>query len=483
MRNNEYEVHCETVLTRKKCKQKNRKEGLSFTVFHNSPGITRKPSMNNLKEKWEGACLDTGAQKTVIGLSQAKSYCRFVGTKFKPRPNKNRYRFGSDRQQSLGSVTICIPFGSYIICEDVDVVKANVPFLFGLDLMDKYHLYVNTVCNTLCSSDSKIEAHLTRKLGHVYLEWNTSDTIHYTRVELKKLHRAFSHPAPDKLFNLLKLARPDETNEETRRILEEIRTSCNACQRYGPTPLRFKTSLPNEDDLKFGDEISMDLMFLDGKPVLHIVDTATRFSAATFLDAHGEEYGQSVEGIWKAFIETWCLLYIGYPNRLRTDQGAAFTSDRWRALSNQCGIQLRLSGVKAHSSLGIGERLHDPLRRIYRKIIEDHPDVNPREALKIAVKAMNDTIGENGLVPTRLVFGMLPRYPILSQDVPTQNERMKAPTSAQMEMNRIVSERKVLTALNRDIPPAADRSYRLGEEVLVYSETEKKWIGPYIVTH
>ena len=253
-----------------------------------------------MKEKWEGACLDTGVQKT--GLSQAKSYCRFVGTKFKPRPNKNRYRFGSDRQQSLGSVTICIPFGSYVICEDVDVVKANVPFLFGLDLIEKYHMYVNTVSNTLCYSDSKIEANLTRKLGHVYLEWNTSDTIHYTRVELKKLHRAFSHPAPDKLFNLLKLARPDETDEETRRILKEIRTSCNACQRYGPKPLRFKTFLPNEDDLKFGDEISMGMMFLDGKAVLHIVDTATRFSAATFLDANGGEYGQSVEGIWKAFI-------------------------------------------------------------------------------------------------------------------------------------------------------------------------------------
>lgn len=35
-------------------------------------------------------------------------------------------------------------------------------------------------------------------------------------------------------------------------------------------------------------------MFLDGKAVLHIVDTAIRFSADTFLDVHGETYGQRV---------------------------------------------------------------------------------------------------------------------------------------------------------------------------------------------
>lgn len=37
----------------------------------------------------------------------------------------------------------------------------------------------------------------------------------------------------------------------------------------------------------------MDIMFLDRESLLHIVDTATRFSAAAFL---GNEINQSVEG-------------------------------------------------------------------------------------------------------------------------------------------------------------------------------------------
>ena len=109
-------------------------------------------------------------------------------------------------------------------------------------------------------------------------------------------------------------------------------------------------------------------MFLEQKAVLHVIDTATRFSSTIFLDAHGATYGQSLEGIWLAFVEAWCTLYTVLPNRLRVDQGSAFTSDRWREITTQAGIQLRISGVKAHSSLGIGERLHGSLRRVYGKV-------------------------------------------------------------------------------------------------------------------
>lgn len=47
-------------------------------------------------------------------------------------------------------------------------------------------------------------------------------------------------------------------------------------------------------------------------------------------------------------------------------------------------------------------------------------------------------------------------------------------------MNNIIAERSVLAALKRDIPPAAYRQYKLGEEVLVYSEKDKNWLGPFL---
>ena len=160
--------------------------------------------------------------------------------------------------------------------------------------------------------------------------------------------------------------------------------------------------------------------------------TRPRDSHQPFLDDHGATYGQSVEGIWLAFVEARYTLYIGLPNRLRVDQGSAFTSDRWREITSQAGIQIRISGVKSHSSLGIGERLHGTLRRIYKKVRADFPDASPFILLKIAVKAMNDTIGENGLVPSLLVFGIVSRSPIISTEIPSQRERMKILSTAQI---------------------------------------------------
>jgi hypothetical protein len=109
----------------------------------------------------------------------------------------------------------------------------------------------------------------------------------------------------------------------------------------------------------------MDLMFINGKAVLHVIDSPTRFNATTFLDSHSKSYGQSSNGIWDAFIDIWCSIYAGYPDRLRIDSGSAFTSVKWKTLTESRGITLCISGVEAHNSLGIEERYHGPLRRVY----------------------------------------------------------------------------------------------------------------------
>jgi hypothetical protein len=195
------------------------------------------------------------------------------------------------------------------------------------------------------------------------------------------------------------------------------------------------------EDIVFGDELSIDLMFIDGQAVLHVVDTATRFSAVTFLDSYNGSFGQSVEGVWLALIQTWFTLYTGYPTRLRIDAGSILASPRWKELSNMAGITLRMSGVEAHNSLGVGKRMHGPLRRIYNKIRMDYPHIPAGTLLKLGVKAMNDTISENGLVPSLLVFGVIPRYPALNTELPIQKVRMEVTAAAQMEMNSIIAER------------------------------------------
>lgn len=70
---------------------------------------------------------------------------------------------------------------------------------------------------------------------------------------------------------------------------------------------------------------------------------------------------------------------------------------------------------------------------------------------------MNDTSVEDVLVPTGLVLGIIPTFPIISTDIPTQTESKGILAAVKAEMNAIIAERNILTALTRNIPPTADR--------------------------
>jgi hypothetical protein len=64
-------------------------------------------------------------------------------------------------QKSQGIIRVRVPTpDNSIILINVDVVKANVPFLIGLDTVDAFEMIVDTVENELRAP----------KAEHVYLE-------------------------------------------------------------------------------------------------------------------------------------------------------------------------------------------------------------------------------------------------------------------------------------------------------------------------
>ena len=120
---------------------------------------------------WQGACIDSGLKRTVIGLRRAQAYCIFVGCKFNRKASFNGYRFGVDVQKSIGSTSIGILFlkDGFLPIEG-EVVRANLPFPLGLDLLDKLELYPDTTRNILISSLGNVSVQVVRMFGHVYLE-------------------------------------------------------------------------------------------------------------------------------------------------------------------------------------------------------------------------------------------------------------------------------------------------------------------------
>jgi hypothetical protein len=73
------------------------------------------------------------------------------------------------------------------------------------------------------------------------------------------------------------------------------------------------------------------------------------------------------------------------------------------------GIKVKIIPVEAHNSVGIVERYHGPIRCAYLIITTETQGINKDMALQMAFEAINDTAGPDGIVPTLLVYGTLPR--------------------------------------------------------------------------
>lgn len=83
------------------------------------------------------------------------------------------------------------------------------------------------------------------------------------------------------------------------------------------------------------------------------------------------------------------------------------------------------SGVKSYNAIDVGERYHAFLQKIYPRVCKDSPNHFEEQLLSLRVKTCNHTQGKNGLIPTLLVFGVLPRQPLLPHTQPNNVSRMK----------------------------------------------------------
>jgi hypothetical protein len=128
--------------------------------------------------------------------------------------------------------------------------------------------------------------------GYVNIEWD-SDML-FTYDELRKMHRNFFQPALNNLMNLFKRARIQYLRADTRESLEDIASRCDTCQAFSAKPYRFRCSMP--DTVVINDTLAIDLLWIDGKAALHVVDLHTHFSAAGFLQR------QTVDDVWTALL-------------------------------------------------------------------------------------------------------------------------------------------------------------------------------------
>jgi hypothetical protein len=146
--------------------------------------------------------------------------------------------------------------------------------------------------------------------------------------------------------------------------------------------------------MEFNYQILVGVMFIDGKPILHVIDAATSLQAARFLR------NISAKGIWDTLRLALIDTYLEPPDTLVSDAGTNFTSAEIKANAHIMAIEIEEVPVEAHNSIGKLKRYHAPLRRAFHVIADDlrGQGVSNENILQMAVKAVNDTAGPDGLV-------------------------------------------------------------------------------------
>ena len=145
----------------------------------------------------------------------------------------------------------------------------------------------------------------------------------------------------------------------------------------------------------------------------------------------------------------WIDTYIGPPDHITHDAGKNFVSKEFTGYANSLAISTKSVPVEAHWSVGLVERAHPTLRRAYQVISDELQGTSTKDlVLQMAVKAVNDTAGPDGLVPTLLVFGAYPRMTKLDPPAPSITARAIAIRKAMAEITKLWAWKLVNTALH-----------------------------------
>ncbi|KAL2885168.1 Ribonuclease H-like domain [Ceratocystis lukuohia] len=445
-------------------------------------------------DEFMGLIIDTGAAKvSTAGISQFKALQALKPELALDTATKGhiKVRFGMGQASSLGTTVIDTGVGSVTF----HVMDADTPFLLSLADLDRLGAFFNNTKNKLVKG--AVHVNVFRRFGHAFLhlpempqgngrdDGREGDSF-FTEQELRRLHRRFGHPSVSKLHALLRKAELGDTT--THEDLKKIQDFCHQCQTHEGPPKRFRFKI-HGDDPAFNSVIYVDVGYMDTgisedgeshrrMPFLHVVDEATGFSAARWLSS------MTAKHCWDMLRECWIDTYQGPPDVIVHDQGTSFTGAEFSDQARLLGTVTKGVATEAHHRVGKVERAHAMLKRAFSVMTKENSGVDRALNLQMAVKAVNDTSGPEGLVPTMLVFGAYPRLTSASTPSPSMTKRARAIKMAMAELERFKSNRQVTEALATRNGPDPEIP-AIGAQVLTWRENAGNgvpgWCGPFTV--
>ena len=136
-----------------------------------------------------------------------------------------------------------------------------------------------------------------------------------------QLHCQFGHASPEKLKNLIKVSHVND--QELLDIIYLVDQKCQVYLKYEKPRLIPVVSFSLSQD--FNDVVAADLKSINGILILHMIDDATRFSAASVVKS------KKKEEVVNAFIKPWIAIFVA-PGTILSGNGAEFSNDLFHML-------------------------------------------------------------------------------------------------------------------------------------------------------
>lgn len=104
------------------------------------------------------------------------------------------------------------------------------------------------------------------------------------------------------------------------------------------------------------------------------------------------------------------------------------------------------------------------------KIRFSYPRQSMDFSLSLATKSVKYTINYDGLVPSPLVFGIVPKLLSTKTKIQIQQDRIDSILMGCHEIGTIASNHRVKMDLSHNVPLSSTYEFKIDEEVLVYRE-------------
>ena len=450
-----------------------------------------------LGETFGHAVIDSGCTRTVCGRTWLDSYIETLSRSdtllIEKHADEAKFRFG-DSEVILSTELVVIPvyFGSQQVRLMTNVVDRDLPLLISRESLKRAEAEIdfkNDRVNLLGEQVNVVisqSGHLCIPLIQKCVKQCVKQVLFSSPLQvnddkanekkISKLHKQFAHPSSDKLKQLIHNS--GVTDADIDKTVDNVTSRCDICKRYRRPPPRpvVGFSLSTE----FNEVVAMDIKFLDGVPILHMIDHATRYSMASRVR------NKKPETIVECVLNNWIRIF-GHPKYFLTDNGGEFINATMLELCEKFNIELKTTAAESAWSNGLVERHNAIIGNNVSKIMADQK-CSIDMAIPWAICAKNSLSSVYGFAPNQLVFGRNINLPTVHTDkLPAQNDtcvsgriskHLMALHTARQAFVAQESCEKLRRALNRQTRSFSDIVYQNGDKVYYKRNNNTEWHGP-----